>query len=101
MCNEKNVEELTKDKDYKMEEGNILTDNEEENVINHNIPIHPGDEGGPIMSYEKSKLIGFHIGIKNFIHKIYCSLIEFRNVIIYIFRFLFTFDYNYLIKKNY
>ena len=84
MCNEKNVEELTKDKDYKMEEGNILTDNEEENVINHNIPIHPGDEGGQIMSYEKSKLIGFHIGIKNFSEMLLFIYLDFYSHLIII-----------------
>ena len=58
----KNKEELTKDKKYAIEEGKIIV-NDDENII-HNIPTSPGAGGGPIISHNKFKVIGYHIGKK-------------------------------------
>ena len=57
----KNIEEFTKDKKYKIEEGRIIVKEDEYNII-HNIPTGPGAGGGPIISHNKFKVIGYHIG---------------------------------------
>ena len=59
----KNIEEFTKDKNYKIEEGRIIVEEDEYNII-HNIPTSPGAGGGPIISHNKFKVIGYHIGKK-------------------------------------
>ena len=56
----KNIEEFTKDKKYAIEEGNIII--EDEKNIKHNIPTSPGAGGGPIISHNKFKVIGYHVG---------------------------------------
>ena len=56
----KNIEEFTKDKEYAIEEGNIII-KDEKNIM-HSIPTSPGAGGGPIISHNKFKVIGFHIG---------------------------------------
>ena len=56
----KNIEEFTKNKEYAIEEGNI-TIKDEVNII-HNIPTSIGASGGPIISYNKFKVIGYHSG---------------------------------------
>ena len=53
-------EDFTKDKEYRIEEGNIMIDKEDENIILHNIPTIDGASGGPILSYDKFKVIGYH-----------------------------------------
>ena len=57
----KNIEEFTKDKKYKIEEGRIIVKEDEYSII-HNIPTGPGAGGGPIISHNKFKVIGYHIG---------------------------------------
>ena len=57
----KNIEEFTKDKKYKIEEGRIIVKEDEYTII-HNIPTGPGAGGGPIISHNKFKVIGYHIG---------------------------------------
>ena len=59
----KNLEEFTKDKNYKIEEGRIIVhENQNEYYIKHNIPTSSGASGGPIISYDKFKVIGVHRG---------------------------------------
>ena len=57
----KNIEEFTKDKDYTILEGRIIVEEDQCHII-HNIPTRPGSGGGPIISYDKYKVIGFHMG---------------------------------------
>ena len=57
----KNIEEFTKDKDYTILEGRIIVEEDQCTII-HNIPTCPGSGGGPIISYDKYKVIGFHMG---------------------------------------
>ena len=57
----KNLEEFTKDKNYSIKEGRIIVKEDEYNII-HNIPTSPGAGGGPIISYDNFKVIGFHKG---------------------------------------
>ena len=54
----KNIEEFTKCKEYSIEEGNIII--KDEILIIHNIPTCPGASGGPIISHNKFKVIGYH-----------------------------------------
>ena len=56
----KNIEEFTKFKEYAIEEGNIIIEDEEN--IKHNIPTSPGAGGGPIISHNKFKVLGYHLG---------------------------------------
>jgi hypothetical protein len=56
----KNIEEFTKDKEYAIEEGNIII--KDEKIIIHNIPTSSGAAGGPIISHNKFKVIGYHVG---------------------------------------
>ncbi len=57
----KNLEEFTKDKNYSINEGRIIVLEDEYTII-HNIPTSPGAGGGPIISYDNFKVIGFHKG---------------------------------------
>jgi len=57
----KNIEEFTKDKQYTIEEGKIIIKNDKF-YINHNIPTNYGASGGPIISHNKFKVIGYHMG---------------------------------------
>ena len=59
----KNLEELTKYKKFQIEEGRIIVE-EDEFHITHNIPTSPGASGGPIISHNKFKVIGYHVGKK-------------------------------------
>ena len=56
----KNLDEFTKDKTYSMEEGRMMID--ESGAILHNIPTSLGSGGGPILSYKKFKVLGYHKG---------------------------------------
>ena len=56
----KNIEEFTKNKDYRIEEGDIKIDDKDENKIIHNIPSTGGASGGPIIFYNKFRVIGIH-----------------------------------------
>ena len=68
----KNIEEFTKDKEYSIEEGDIII-NDERNIM-HNIPTSPGAGGGPIISHNKFKVLGLHVG------KIMKSSNEYRGI---------------------
>jgi V8-like Glu-specific endopeptidase len=57
----KNLEEFTKDKQYTIEEGKIIIQNDKYYII-HNIPTNYGASGGPIISHNKFKVIGYHMG---------------------------------------
>ena len=63
----KNIEEFTKDKEYAIEEGEIII--KDEQYIIHNIPTSPGAGGGPIISHNKFKVIGCHKGKQIFSNK--------------------------------
>ena len=59
----KNIEEFTKDKSYRIKDGIIIDiDKSIENRFYHNIQTDSGASGGPIISYNKNKVIGYHIG---------------------------------------
>lgn len=58
----KNIEEFTEDKDYAIEEGNIFIEKNTPYLIFHHIQTSPGASGGPILSHNKSKVIGYHKG---------------------------------------
>ena len=58
----KNIEEFTKNKEYRIEEGDIKIDDNYENIIIHNIPSNGGASGGPIIFYNKFRVIGIHQG---------------------------------------
>jgi hypothetical protein len=60
----KNIEEFTKDKQYTIEEGKIIIKNDKYYII-HNIPTNYGASGGPIISHNKFKVIGYHMGRQN------------------------------------
>ena len=51
--------EIIGDKKYSIEEGDITYD-EKSNEIIHNIPTNHGASGGPIISCDKFKVIGYH-----------------------------------------
>ena len=60
----KNLEEFIKDKQYTIEEGKIIIKNDKYYII-HNIPTNYGASGGPIISHNKFKVIGYHMGRQN------------------------------------
>jgi hypothetical protein len=67
----KNLEEFTKDKQYSIEEGNIIV--EDEIKIIHNIPTYFGAAGAPIISPDKFEVIGYHKGKKIKTDSNYCE----------------------------
>ena len=63
-CSTKEIlKELTENKEFSIEEGEINYDGK---MIIHNIPTGPGASGGPIISDDKFKVIGYHLGKNRF-----------------------------------
>ena len=61
-CAKKEIfKEIIGDKKYSIEEGDI-TYGEKFNEIIHKIPTNAGASGGPIISYDKFKVVGYHVG---------------------------------------
>ena len=84
----KNIEEFTKDKEFAIKEGNIMID--KNGKIRHNIPTDLGSGGAPIISYNKFKVIGYHIGRVNSSNSKYSKIAG-----------LLTFSIKDFIKKYY
>ncbi len=57
--NNKFFQEFIEDKEYTIEEGEITFNGRD---IEHNIPTNNGASGGPIISGDKFKVIGYHLG---------------------------------------
>ena len=57
--NKKIFKEIIGDEEYKIEEGDITYNGRE---VIHNIPTNKGASGGPIISADKFKVIGYHLG---------------------------------------
>ena len=60
--NNKFLQEFIEDKEYTIEEGEITFNGRD---IEHNIPTNPGASGGPIISGDKFKVIGYHLSKNN------------------------------------
>ena len=68
------LEEFTEDKEYLIEEGEI---NYNGKKIIHNIPTNNGVTGAPIISVDKFKVIGYHIGKHKYLSKRYGKLLKY------------------------
>ena len=60
--NNKFLQEFIEDKEYTIEEGEITFNGRD---IEHNIPTNKGASGGPIISCDKFKVIGYHLSKNN------------------------------------
>ena len=60
--NNKFFQEFIEDKEYAIEEGEVKFNGRD---IEHNIPTNRGSSGGPIISGDKFKVIGYHISKNN------------------------------------